>query len=214
MNVVVFGASGGVGRHVVPELLGRGHAVTAVVRPGTAYEAPDGARVVRAEVAAGGGLDVVPGHDAIVSCLGVKRAAPLNPWSRLTAPPDFTSATARLISAAAVRHGVRRLLAISAAGVGDSAARMNLVMRFFVATSNVGVAYRDLAVMEQVYADSGLDWHAPRPTRLTDGPRTGAARVVDAFGSFAAISRRDVAAWLVDRLEDGRSEPRAPMIST
>ncbi len=215
MNVVVFGASGGCGRHVVPELLRRGHVPTVVVRSNTPYDAPAGARVVRADVVAD--VDVVQGafagQDAVVSCLGIKRAAPINPWSHLVSPPDFSSTTARAISAAAPRHGVRRILAISAAGVGDSAANMNVIMRAFVATSNVGVAYRDLAVMEQVYAESGLDWLAPRPTRLTDGPRTGRARVVDAFGSFAAISRADVAAWLVDRLEDGRTEPRTPMIS-
>jgi hypothetical protein len=55
--------------------------------------------------------------------------------------------------------------------------------------------------MEAVLAASRLDWSAPRPTRLTDGPPTGRIAVVDAFSAAAAISRADVAAWMLDALD-------------
>ncbi len=89
----------------------------------------------------------------------------------------------------------------SAAGVGDSAASLNLPMRFLLATTMIGAAYADLAAMEDILATSGLDWSAPRPTRLTDGPPTGRIAVVDAFSAAAAISRADVAAWMLDALD-------------
>src|SRR5262249_53891835 len=121
--------------------------------------------------------------------------------------------TARHIVDGMKAHGVKRVLAISAAGVAESAARMNALMKLLVATSNVGVAYRDLAVMESVYRDSGLDWCAPRPTRLTDGPLSGGARVADAFPMSAAISRADVAAFLAEELERPRHRGQAPQIT-
>jgi uncharacterized protein YbjT (DUF2867 family) len=109
--------------------------------------------------------------------------------------------------------GVRRVCAISAAGVGESAARMNWLMKFFVATSSVGAGYRDLAAMEQVYADSGLDWQTPRPTRLTDAPATGEVAETDAFPLTAAISRADVAAYMLAQLTCGPFALRTPTIT-
>jgi hypothetical protein len=110
------------------------------------------------------------------------------------------------------RHGVRRVIAVSAAGVGDSAPGMNWLMQFFVATSNVGVAYRDLAVMEQVYAGAGIDWCCPRPTRLTNGPLTQRVSIIDTFPMSAAISRADVAWWMLEHL-DGTDGLRTPTIT-
>ncbi len=89
----------------------------------------------------------------------------------------------------------------SAGGVGDSAVHLNLPMRLLLATTMIGTAYADLAAMEAALAASGLDWLAPRPTRLTDGPATGRIAVVDAFSAAAAISRADVAAWMLDALD-------------
>jgi hypothetical protein len=99
------------------------------------------------------------------------------------------------------RAGTRRIVAVSAAGVGESQTGLNALMRFFLATTMTGTAYRDLARMEAVYAASGLDWLAPRPTRLREGPASDAIRVVDAFGMRDAIARADVARWMLDALE-------------
>lgn len=202
MHLVLLGASGGVGQHLGRLALSRGHQLTAIVRPTTAYTPPAGARVLHGDPSDPALLnEALPGADAVLSCLGLKRRSVANPWSALTSPPDLTSHNARAHTAAMRQHGVRRLIAVSAAGVGDSAPAMNLVMRGLVATSSIGHAYRDLARMEEVYADSGLDWLAPRPTRLTDGPLTGAVKIVDRFGNFDAISRADVAGWMLDALE-------------
>lgn len=215
MRLIVFGASGQCGRLLVPLAAEAGHAVTAVVREGTEYAAPAGVTVVR-----GDPLDeafvagAIRGHDAVASGLGIKRRSAANPWSRITSPPDFCSRSARCIVAGMRAGGVRRVCAISAAGVGESAARMNWLMKFFVATSSVGVGYRDLAVMEAIFAESGLDWQTPRPTRLTDGPATGAVVEIDAFPLSAAISRADVAGYMLGQLTSRVPfAPRTPTIT-
>ena len=212
-RVVVFGASGQCGRLLLPMLVARGYAVTAVARAG-AWQGSDGVRITVGDVLDAGFVkEAVAGHEVVISGLGIKRKNPANPWSRLASPADFSSLTARHIVDAMKAHGVGRVLAISAAGVAESAPRMNTLMKFLVATSNVGVSYRDLAVMESVYRDSGLDWCAPRPTRLTDGALTGKARVTEAFPTSAAISRADVAAFLADELESPRHSRQAPQIT-
>lgn len=193
MKLFIAGASGQVGRLLVAEAVQRGHIVTAMTRATTPFVPPEGVRVVH-------DLELA-GHDAVLSCLGMKRENPANPWSPLTSPADFNSANARRIVDAMKQHGVKRVIAISAAGVAESAANMNFLMRFLVKTSSIGVAYRDLAVMEQVYADSGLDWCCVRPTRLTNGPRTGKAHVAHGFPSTSKISRADAAAYMLDLVE-------------
>ncbi|MEV7693166.1 NAD-dependent epimerase/dehydratase family protein [Microbacterium sp. NPDC089189] len=54
LSIVVTGARGYVGRHVVTDLLERGHDVTAVVRPGRADGVDERARIVEADILAPG----------------------------------------------------------------------------------------------------------------------------------------------------------------
>lgn len=209
-RLLVLGASGGVGRHLVAQAIARGHVVRVVVR--SAADLP-GAEVVRGEVLEPGVVrEAVRGCDAVVSSLGIRRRS-LFPYSALTSPPDFCSASARLVVDAMRAEGLRRIVAVSAAGVGDSAPGMNLVMRFLVGTSSIGVAYRDLAVMEGIYAESGLDWTAPRPVTLTNGPLTGRVVKVGHFGATASISRADVAHWVLDAVARPGDADRTPQIA-
>jgi uncharacterized protein YbjT (DUF2867 family) len=50
MKVIVFGATGGIGRLLVAGALERGHAVTAFVRNGQPLEPRDGLRVVQGDL--------------------------------------------------------------------------------------------------------------------------------------------------------------------
>jgi putative NADH-flavin reductase len=219
MRLLVLGASGGVGRALVNEAARRGHKVTAFVRPATAFEPPAGVRVVRGEILRGTALaEAVGDVDAVLCAVGMKRAHPANPWSRNTSPENLTSAMAQRVVEGMRASGVRRVIAVSAAGVGDSGATMNVAMRLLLATTMIGTAYRDLEAMEQVFSASGLDWLAPRPTRLTHGAATGRVRVVSSFGSLSAISRADVAGWMLDALEQpvwpaAQWHSRTPQIS-
>lgn len=211
MKLLVLGASGGVGKHLVRLACDQGHSVTALVRRADGIDSR--ARIVIDDVLRPGCFQVhVSGHDIVLSALGVKRTSPRNPWSALASPQDFSSRTAALLAGAMRAHGLNRVIAVSAAGVAESARRMNFLMKFFVATSNVGVAYRDLAVMERVLADSGLDWCCPRPTRLTSGPLTRRVKIVDSFPLTAAISRADVAWWMLQEASQPNGQ-RTPMIT-
>jgi uncharacterized protein YbjT (DUF2867 family) len=63
--------------------------------------------------------------------------------------------------------------------------------------------YADLALMEDIFRDSGLDWTIIRPPRLTDKPLTGTYRT--AYGQnlrgVLFISRADVAHFMLRVLE-------------
>ena len=211
MRLVVFGASGKCGAHLVRLAARRGHDVTAVVRPATQYTAPAG----RVTVARGDVLSPefvaaqIDNHDAVASALGMRYR---HPWARRESPDDFISRATGHIVAGMKRHAVKRISVISAGGVGDSRAALNWVMRFFLAASNVGVAYADLERVESILRSAGLDWQAIRPTTLSNRAARG-SRLTDRYPATASIAREDVAAFMLAELERPQFTSRTPMIT-
>ncbi len=68
--------------------------------------------------------------------------------------------------------------------------------------------------MEGQLAASGLDWHAVRPVKLTDGPLTRNVRASDRV-TVKAISRADVSWYILDLAENPDPGPqRTPVITT
>jgi uncharacterized protein YbjT (DUF2867 family) len=201
MHLLILGASGGCGQWLTRLAAERQHHVTALVRPESGFVPPPGIVVHKGDVADPAVLSrALAGQDAVLSCLGLRRAGQ-SPWARLLSPPDLTSRVTRLLVSAMGQHGVRRLVVISAAGVGESLARLTWPVRRLVATGNVGVAYRDLAIMEDVLAASALDWLAVRPVTLLNGSPRGNAREVQRYGLMSTIRRADVAAWMLAAVE-------------
>jgi nucleoside-diphosphate-sugar epimerase len=212
-RVVVFGASGGVGSRVVARLLERGHDVTAVMRSHT-----DGTKHAALRVAIGSPLDdafvsdCIEGRDAIVSCLGIRRRQPLNPWSALLGCASLTERATAAIVRGMQRSAVRRLVTLSAAGVGDSFSRTNVVMRTLIKNSSLAPAYEDLAAMERVLEDSSLDWAAVRPVTLTNMFFRHAREVRD-YRLWSFISRDAVAEHVVQLMFAPVIGERRPLIA-
>jgi putative NADH-flavin reductase len=211
MKLTIVAATGGIGRELLEQAVAAGHDVTAVVRnpqnlPGKAGRF----RIVTADLAAADPAalqSAVAGADAVLSGLGPRSNAEAGVAARGT----------RAIVAAMQATGVRRIVAVSAAPIGTvpSPGRPNpprhdpgdgLFMRHLFSPMTKAAfrgTYADLALMEDVLADSGLDWTVVRPPRLTDKPPTGAYRT--AYGQNLRrglfISRADVAALMLGVLE-------------
>jgi uncharacterized protein YbjT (DUF2867 family) len=211
MKLVVFGASGRTGSHLVRLAAARGHQVTAVVRSTTSFTPPPQVRVVTGDV-----LDpafvasVVASQDAVASCLGIRYA---HPWAARRSPDDFISRATASIVEGMNRSDVRRIVAISAAGVGDSKPILNFMMHILIATSNVGIVYADLERTEDVLRRSGLDWVAVRPTTLSNGAARAGARLTNRFTITASIPREAVAQFMLDELARPEIGNRTPIIT-
>lgn len=214
MRILLLGASGGCGRWVSRLAGPRGHATTAVVRSNARFDPPEGVVVRRANVLDAEALaEIAPHHDVVVSCLGPQRTSPHNPFSPLRPPEGIAQESARAIVGAMRRSGIRRLVAISAAGVGDSEHALPAVMKWLLEHSTIGAMYADLDVMESVYRSTDLEWTAVRPVTLVDAPPSRRTTVLRRFRTFSVVGRADVAQWLLDVAEGRSSEPsRTPMI--
>ena len=211
MRLLVLGASGGCGRWVVRLAVEAGHAVTAIVRPESPFDAPPSVRVIR-----GSALDpqvlrrAAEGCDRVISCLGPRRVNPSNPWSPLRPPLGVATSSARV--AASVLEG-RRFVAISAAGVGDSRPLVNAPMRALLRWSTIGAMYADLESMETVLRASSLDWTAVRPVTLVSSSRRREVKPVLRFRATSVVGRADVAAWMLrSGAGAGAEGERTPMV--
>ncbi|MEL6499701.1 MAG: NAD(P)H-binding protein [Planctomycetota bacterium] len=216
MRVTVFGASGRVGRRVVRQATARGHSVTAAVRPASGHlvSTGDQTRLCVCDVYAGHGVgQAIEGCDAVISCLGIKRRNPYNPWSPIRSPEDLTARSTANIVAAMKTHGVRKLACVSAAGVGESFSSVSLPIRWLIRYTNLAPAYRDLGRMESVLTGSGIESTALRPTTLLSVGPCRPAREVGAYKLWSWIPRASVARSLIDAIEGSAKGPSTLQIS-
>jgi putative NADH-flavin reductase len=206
MKLTIFGATGGIGRHLLEQALSAGHDVTAVVRNPNGL--PDGARIVRADLAAPDtAVDTaLQGADAVLSSLGPRSKNDVGIASQGTTT----------ILEAMNATGVRRIVVVSAAPIGTvpspgrpTPPRHDPGDGFFMRhllTPLVKMAlrkpYADLALMEDVLRASDLDWTVIRPPRLTNKPPTGKYRIAYGQGvrGGLGVSRADVAHLMLDVL--------------
>lgn len=213
MRILILGATGRTGRLVLEEALDRGHEVTALVRDPARLGETD-ALVLTGTPYEPGEIDrAIDGCDAVISCLNISRRSD-NPFSRLVAPKDLMSRSTGLAIAAMIERGIRRIAVISSLGVGDSRPRLPAVFVWFAALTNIRHAMRDHERQEQALRDSGLDWTIVRPAMLHDGPSgelTVALTNDEPLGS--RTSRRAVARFLIQILEDGDLIGQAPAIT-
>ena len=115
------------------------------------------------------------------------------------------------------KFGIRRLVTISAFGVGDSNPNVFWPMRVVLNHSNMAFAYEDHNAVEQVMRKSkGVEWTLVRPVMLSDGPR-GEVKVFGSqgkgIGMMPSVSRESVAGFVVERcLENREFKGETPVI--
>jgi putative NADH-flavin reductase len=203
MTIAVMGATGATGRHVVANVLQRGHEVVALVRRADSFEPAERLReAVWPDVAHGAHLaDSLHGVDVVISALG---GADKGPTSVCT---DAMRTALPAMSAA----GVGRLIAVSAHGVLDTRDRSLYSLATWMA---VGERLKDKETMEPLIVSSGLDWTIVRPPMLRDSPATGRYETGDglAIKLWHSIGRADLAHFLVREAEDAAFVRRYPRI--
>jgi putative NADH-flavin reductase len=210
-RVLVFGGSGGVGRHVVEQALGRGREVVAVVRsPGKLTVSDAKLTVVTAVLSDREAINAaVRGTDAVISALGPSLDR------RATGMP-LVQGTRNIVKAMAAA-GVQRYVGMATPSLPDPHDRRSLLGTVvpLMGRQLLPRAYRELLAMSQIVIDSDLEWTIARFTRPTDGPARETVRAGflgrDKLG--AAITRADIASFLLDQLEDTRFIRAAPAIS-
>jgi putative NADH-flavin reductase len=207
MRLLVFGASGKVGQELVRQALVREHSVTAFVRtPGKLKTTHPLLRVIEGDVADDDAVAAaVPGHDAVVSALGVGKP--------LQHDPDVVSGVQRIIRVMEA-NGVRRFVYLSFVGVRESRHSVGFILRH-IAPIPLRHEIADHEEKEAIIRASTLDWTIVRPPTLTNGARTGTYRDGEQIASWKPVpllSRADVADFMLQELEHPQYVRQAPRL--
>lgn len=210
MKIAVLGATGRTGAQFVTQALAAGHQVVAYVRRPEAVEPAAGLSVF------GGQLDdtdaltsALTGCDAVVLTLGPKIGQASAPLMQIAVPATIT---------AAKNAGVRRVVVLSALGVGDTFANTRYPYRFGCRTFLAG-NFRDHVAGESQLVGSGLDWTTVHPGPLSDGARTPHPLVVDAATGHKMpraprTTRADVAATMLRVIDQPNSFGKQLMLTS
>lgn len=207
MRVVVFGAGGRTGSHVVKEALAADHQVVAFARtPEKIALAHPNLTVVQGDVRDAGQVEAaVAQGEAVISVLGPTQNR-----------PDYqVSQGLGHILAAMLAHGLRRLVVSAGAGVRMPEDRPGLVDRIIVGLLKrfSRHVYEDMVRAVALVQAADLDWTIVRVPRLVDGPTSGQVRTgYVGQGTGMSLSRADLAAFLVQQLESETYLRQAPVI--
>lgn len=198
MKILVLGASQGTGALCVKAALAKGHTVTAFSRTPSKLDVTHDAltKVAGDFHDAESVRKAVAGHDAVIIC-----ASPTK-LSAIKEKPDYFSRGTKYCIDAMKEHGVKRLVVLTAHGVGSTKPVASWFQRTFLIGMLLKGFFADHDVQERMTEESGLEWVIARPTRLTNGPAKGKyVRTADIVSVPSSISRADLADFLVEACE-------------
>jgi uncharacterized protein YbjT (DUF2867 family) len=195
MHLLVLGATGGIGRHVVDRALAAGHTVTAFVRTPSKLHRSD-LTVLEGDARDGAAVAAAcAGVDAVVVAIG----------GGLSERTVRTEATQNAL-AGMVEHDVQRIVAISSIGAGGSGRQLGLVARAIVKTMlRSAIADHDgqeaaLRASDRQYTilrPPGLSDEVEVPFRVIEGDeRVGGARLPRASVAAAVLQALDEERWM------------------
>lgn len=198
MKILVIGASQGTGALAVRAALERGHSVTAFARSPDklALEHPQLGKVAGDFHDATSVVAAVAGHDAVIVTASATRLRAFKE------DPRYFSRGTGFVVDAMKKHGAKRLVVLSALGVGESRVLMPAVLRLVMLRLLLKVPFEDHERQEDLVRSSHLEWVIARPSRLTDGAaRKRYVKEPRIVRVPMSIARADVADFLVEACE-------------
>lgn len=212
MKIVVFGATGIVGKAVVNEALKKGHEVTVLTRNARKVTT----RHEYLHIVEGNVTDknvvrtVLKDQEAVIQTLGIGGKGDGKPTS-------IVSEANKIIMTEMEQMNVKRLIAISVIGAGNSLTFLpwiyrKLVLPLFMKWFQAIID--DKNRMEPMIKKSGLDWTIVRCTTVKERPATGKVNAtLDGKGLKFSISAADMAVFIVNQLTDNSFLKQNPIIS-
>jgi uncharacterized protein YbjT (DUF2867 family) len=205
MKILILGATGRTGRHLVAEALKNGHVVHVLVRDKSKIH-HDSEQLKIFE-----GLPTDPtalknamrSCEAILTALNISRTSDF-PWAKLRTPKTFLSDTMKAVVQIAEEEKIDRIIVCSAWGANETRKDIPWWFRWFIDNSNIGVAYRDHEIQESILQKTTLNYTIIRPVGLTNFNKEDNIRV--SINNYPkprmTISRKSVAGFMLKVLHE------------
>jgi uncharacterized protein YbjT (DUF2867 family) len=214
-NLLIIGGSGRTGIHLLQQAVDRGHAVRALVRTPEAVRAPTGVDLVKGTPERVDDLrEAMRGTEAVIVAHNNSRASD-NPWAKQISPLTFMTDSARNVLTVMSEQRVKRVVFVSAVGVGDSWTTVPFAFRALVKLSNIKIGYADHDGVDALARRSTTDWTLVRPVGLSDKTDLGPLHTTEVGGAKPgtfSVTRAEVARFCLDCVEKDEWVRRAPII--
>ncbi|MBD8556168.1 SDR family oxidoreductase [Rhizobium sp. CFBP 8762] len=207
-KILVLGATGPTGRHIVSQAVSRGYDVTVLVRSPEKATDLTGAKLVIGDARDEKALrQAIKGRDAVISALGT----PASPFREVTL---LSTATVALVNAMKAER-VSRLIAITGIGAGDSAGHGGFLFDKLIFPLILRNVYADKNRQEAIIKDSKLNWTIVRPSILVNKPEVNTVRALTDLSNVhgGSISRKDVATFILDQVNSDAWLRKSPLIT-
>lgn len=206
MRVIIFGATGSLGKHITEQALQAGYSVTAFSRSASSMPCKHlGLRRIDGDIMdAKQVANALSGHDAVIVAVGAGMRGQVR-----------SVGTANVV-AGMKKAGIRRLIALSTLGAGKSRDKLNFFWRYIMFGLLLKRAMADHEQQETYVRESGLDWTIVRPAAFTDDECAldyHHGSLDDVVDLALKVSRKDVARFMVGQVEDTSYLLAAPCIS-
>ena len=208
MNLLIIGATRGIGFQLLEQALQAEHVITALVRD--LQKMPkqhDRLRVVQGDILDLGAVQrAMAEQEAVCVTIGIGIT-----WKPVTV---FSQGTRNVLEAM-LQQGVRRLICITGIGAGDSKGHGGFLYDRLFNPLLLKAIYEDKDRQEALIRASDTDWTIVRPGFLTNGPLTKKYRVITDLTGITAgkISRADVAHFILEELATNRYLGQAPLLT-
>jgi len=156
----------------------------------------------------------IDGCEAVISTLNLfSRSQGL--FGKITTPLDTMSVSIKNTVDAMTVRGIKRIVVMTALGVGDSANDLPGIFSFLMKISNIKYSYADHDRQEKVLGASDREWTVVRPVGLNDkNDNLSILSRINGIGKINhMISRKAVACFLIDCVEKGLFVKQKPAIS-
>lgn len=192
MKILVLGGAGRTGSLITRAALAAGHEVTVLVRDPSRLESVEGLHVLTGDAKDPADMErALRGQEGLISALG----------SRSVLKSEIATAAAATFVPIAQTEQVRRVIVISAFGVGETRDQSSFLVRTAFSTV-LRSMYRDKTDADDIVRRSELDWTLVHPVTLTDDGATGRLTATERLtgSEINKISRADVARFTVASL--------------
>ncbi|MGN7773560.1 NAD(P)-dependent oxidoreductase [Phyllobacterium sp. 22552] len=207
-KIVILGATGPTGRHIVAQAVARGYDVTVLVRSPEKAAELKGAKIVVGDARDEKALrQTIKGRDAVISALGT----PASPFREVTL---LSTATRALVNAMKAEQ-VSRLIAVTGLGAGDSKGHGGFLFDNLIYPLLLRKVYADKNRQEAIVKGSDLDWTIVRPSILNNKQEHKPVRALTDLSDVhgGTISRKDVATFLLDQVTSSTWLKKTPFIT-
>jgi len=216
MKILLLGATGRTGKHVVDEALQRGYELNCLVRDRQKIKyTHERLKVFEGSVEKKSDLAApMKNCEAIINVLNISRRSDL-PWSKLTTPPMFLSDVMKNVIELAENNKIERIIACSAWGAAETKNDLPRWFRWLIDNSNIGYTYRDHERQEKLLMNSTLSWTIVRPAGLTNFKKYQG--IIESYDNKPkprmTVNRISLAKYLVEAISNESLAYKTPVVS-